>query len=167
MTDPRMPIGDTLVGVHYELLSWESEPPPTESADEVSMGLTLEWLHASPTRVSWSSITEREGLVFGGPESYDPSPEVEIVDVSSRWGSLVGDRLEDCRFSHAQPPASLPWAMNLHFESGRHLVIALGELLPSGPAYIPDCLVITDSRDFAQGFAPVAALGTAWSDPAE
>lgn len=159
-----MPVGDTLRGVQYELLSWESMPLIREVADEVSMAVTLEWRQASPTRVSWSSIFECEGLVLGGPEAYDPSPQVEIVDVSNRWSSLIGDRLADCHLAHAQPPAELPWAMNLHFASGSHLVIALGELIPGGPAYIPDCLLITDSQEFARGFAPIAALGTAWSD---
>lgn len=57
--------------------------------------------------------------------------------------------------------------MNLRFASGRHLAIALGELLPGGISYIPDCLLVTSSREIAQSLAPPAALGTAWGDSSE
>lgn len=164
MIEPGLPIGDTLVGVHYELLSWEDEPSPQQPMDQVSMAVALIWNSAPATRISWSSDADREGLRFGGPGPEDPSPEVRIVDVSSRWGQLVGDRLVACGFSHAEPPADLPWAMNLRLASGRHLLVALGELLPDGLAYIPDSLVVTDSRGIAQSYTPKAAQGTAWSD---
>lgn len=164
MTEPDLPIGDTLVGVQYELLSWEGEPSREEAVDQVSMAVRLVWEGTAPMRVTWSSDVESEGLAFGDPGPADPSPEVRIVDVSSRWRSLMGDRLSVCSFSHAEPPADLPWAMNLHLASGRHLLIALGELLSEELVYIPDPLVVTDSREVARSYAPRAARGTACGD---
>ena len=164
MTNLTLPIGDALTSVHYELLSWEQAPSADSCVDQVAMAVTLNWQESRPTRISWSTDPQREGLVQGGPSAEGPGPQLEIADVSERWGGLLGQRLTACTFSHALPPGDLPWAMNLLFASGAHLVIALGELLEGEPRYIPDSLLVTESRDAAVAFSPPAALGTAWSD---
>lgn len=165
MTDLDLPVGDTLASVSYELLSWEERPSTDSQADQVAMALTLNWQASPATRITWSADAEREGLIQGGLRGDNPS--LEIVDVSERWSQLVGQRLAACTFSHSAPPSDLPWAMNLRFESGAHLVIALGELLDGEPSYMPDSLLITGLREVAGSFSPPAALGTAWSDRRE
>ena len=167
MTDLNLPVGDALASVSYELLSWEEAPSIGSRVDQVAMAATLHWQMAPSTRISWSTDAEREGLVQGGPSGESPGPELEIIDVSARWGALIGQRLTACTFSHSVPPSDLPWAMNLRFASGAHLVIALGELLDDEPTYIPDSLLVTGSREVAAAFSPPAALGTAWSDRLE
>jgi hypothetical protein len=163
MTELAFPAGAVLSGVAYELLSWESPPEHGAPVDEVAMAITLHWGTAAPTRVSWSTDPEREGLVAGGP-SWAPYPDVRTVDVSARWGRLVGQPVTGLGFTHAEPFSDLPWAANLEFGTGRHLVIALGELLDDEPAYIPDSLIITGSRDVAMAYKPPASAGTAWGE---
>lgn len=164
MTNLNIPVGDTLAWVTYELLSWEAAPATDSDVDQVAMAVSLHWQESPSTRISWSSDAEREGLIQGWPSGAVPGSELEIVDVSGRWGALIGQRLTACTFSHSAPPSDLPWAMNLHFALGRHLVIALGELLDDQPSYIPDSLLVIGSRWVADAFSPRAALGTAWSD---
>lgn len=167
MRHMSLPVGDILTGISYELTRWEAPPSSTSSVDEVWVALMLRWRTSSVTRISWSADTQQEGLVSGGPREGDPTPRTVIADVSERWGRIVGHRLEKYSFSHAAPPALLPWAVKLCFTSGKYLIISLGELSPEGPSYMPDSLLVTDLREVAQAISPIAALGTAWGDDCE
>jgi len=160
----NLPVGDVLVGIHYELTRWETPPSSESPVDEVWVALTLHWQASPATRISCSADTQREGLVSGGPREGDPGPDTETTDVSERWHCLMGKRLEEYSFSHSDSPTFLPWAVKLRFASGEHLIISLGELLPDGPGYMPDSLLVTDSREVAHALRPQAALGTAWGD---
>ncbi len=164
MTNMYFPIGDRLMAIGYDQLK-SLEPTNVESlVDEVDIAVTLHWKNSPPSRVSWSVDAWNEGLVGQWPVDDHPRPELAIVDASDRWKDIVGTRLVHFRFSWSVSPHSLPWAVNLRFETGDHLVIALGELLNGEPSYMPDTLLVTGSAEFAGAYHHPAAISSAWGD---
>jgi len=156
--------GAVLKGIWYELLSWELDPTPSASVDAVAMAVILDFAGATPVRFHWDLRPPVERLATGPRESGGPSPDVRCVDVSARWGRLIGLALDGYTLSFQDTDGGLaPWACRLHFREGdAHLVVALGEKLADEVTYIPDSLIVTDSRSVAVRYRPPAARSSAW-----
>ncbi|MDR0848415.1 MAG: hypothetical protein LBN10_05145 [Propionibacteriaceae bacterium] len=161
------PLGEVLARIQYELFDWEDVPSEADAVDEVNMAITLSWGNAASTRIRWANPGwwDVEGLEFGG----EPRRGLQLFDASKRWAFLIGETLEDVSFSRTPSSVDLVWAVNLGFSGGKHLVVALGELVDSVPSYMPDTLVVTSSESVARSYWPTNrdgrwTLGPAWGD---
>jgi len=160
----ELPFGQELCKIEYELLDWEEPPSPVAVVDGVAMAVCFQWSDLSSTRVTWRnpSYWEEEGLRFGGHKV----EWTESVDVSVRWPSFVGARLEAVAWSHSTASTRRVWSMNLVFVGGKHLVVALGELKDGVPSYTPDNLLITASEPVAKAYWPSNEDGHVTESPA-
>jgi hypothetical protein len=153
--------------IAYELLPWDKLPVPRGDIDFVSTAVRLYFDDSTVARFHWLQGPAGESLAVGPWQPGEPIPGAREVDVSDRWSviaaTLVGYTRSLHKVDYASSPA--PWACRLNFDTDTHLVIALGERAPDGGvSYIPDSLIVTDSRVRAIAYRPPDTSASAWGN---
>lgn len=156
--------GLRLRAIEYHRLSFEADAAG-DDVDAVSMAVVVDFGASGVARFHWRLDPGTEDLWVGPWQPGDPATEVRRHDATSRWGLsgalLVGKSLAFQLTDRQRSPT--PWSCRLAFDHDRSLVIALGELRPDGGiAYIPDNLVVTDSRRLATGYWPTSSRSSSW-----
>jgi hypothetical protein len=87
-----------------------------------------------------------QGLSYSSVEPHYDDEEAPAVNAGAPWDGLIGQEIRDVGFgwfvSWSEQPESL-WGIRLTFESGRRVVIVLGELDDQEvPRYHPDSMVV-------------------------
>ena len=164
MNGQGYPIGQGLWKVEYELLFFEEFPSASAVIDDVAMAVRLIWADGAVIRIGWRNPAywEDEGLLFDGAQAENAA----CVDVSTRWSSCVGARLDSVVVSRSLAETRRIWAMNFDFDNDNHLVIALGELDEGMPSYMPDNLIVTDSEAIARAYWPANSEEACTETPA-
>ncbi len=156
-------IGHGLSAIRYVTLPWEQEPARGAIVDAVSRAILLEF-GTLRSQVRWTLEPPVERLTVEAPSPWHTLPLSKVVDVSDRWAGLIGTRLlrHDIGFQEVESGRE-PWALLLHFEDARRLLIALGELDDGVPRYLPDSLVVTEDASIAMHYVPGASEGSLWT----
>lgn len=158
-------LGSRLAGVHYDLLEWEDEPAARSILDQVSKGVILAFDTLS-VLLRWDLRPPVERLVMVSNENRQAGPLTRRVDVSLRWKELLGSQVVGVSWSEQETSDGLqPWAVTFALADAGELVVALGELVNGIPAYLPDSLIVTASREAGLSYMPSASLMPAWTDP--
>ena len=161
------PRGVPLQRIAYEVVEWDLLPPARLGFDQVSIAVILEFAEGDPFTLRWRVREPFECLTTSDWSESDPTPRTRVLDVSQRWNHLLGARVVDQHVAVQETDwGAQPWSLRLVFDESRALVVCLGELTPAGEAtYLPDSLLVTDSREDASVYRPRAAATNAWGDP--
>jgi|GEM_PF-6648966 len=128
------------------------------------MAVVLLFEDLEPYVLSWRVWQPLECLTtLPREEGYEPDG-MPVVDASERWAHLLGAEVVDQRVGMQETNWGVqPWSTRLDFSNGHSLVVCLGELSFDGdPTYLPDSLLVTDSRELAMAYRPLATFGSAW-----
>jgi len=160
-----VPRGVPLRGVRYISLEWD-DPFGGSGFDEVSMAVVLVFEDLEPYVLGWRVWQPLECLTTLPRKGGYESPNMRVVDASERWAHLMGAAVVAQHVGmHMTSWGVQPWSTRLDFDNGHSLVVCLGELTAEDdPTYLPDSLLVTDSREHASAYHLLSTDDSAWVD---
>lgn len=156
-------------GIHYDVHAFEV-PSSASAAFEGASAVSIDFGPAGVARFHWRFHYPNYEDLWIGPAMVGEPQRAFRVDRTARW-ELAGATLQGHAVARQEtdgggPGVLTPCACRLDFDGDRHLVIALGERTEDSLiTYLPDSLIITDSREIACSYRPLAARETAWCSP--
>ena len=157
---PNLPIGSRLESVSYALLPGD-QVDSQDDFDVVSWAVQLRFTDARRVAFFWL-LEEGAGALAHADRAPKNSFAID-EEMSHRWPGVVGQTLTRVvEVQHETDRGLRLWSTRLVFDSARSLVVGLGERGNHGPSYLPDSLIVTDSRHVAENYRVLGTESSAW-----